>query len=222
MDGLLGVAGIIINDYYGYFPHSLLSTSKLLALHLCFCRYRFCESGSQRAFVDAGMSQWLVSRSSITRVAKVWNLQVAWVTGESRSLSWGKWHQMIPNDTKWYQMISMISDDKLLALWLVDWSRQTSCYQDLMCVEPHLSQCVGLWDSMKFSRISSVFVGDTPVHHIPRSHGLKLYPERLTQSSHRFQSACNMQAKGCHVQTPIWTVLQQLEWFFGLVQLWLW
>ena len=30
MDGLLGVAGIIIDSYCGSFPHSLLSTSKLL------------------------------------------------------------------------------------------------------------------------------------------------------------------------------------------------
>jgi hypothetical protein len=32
MDGLLGVAGMIITSDYGSFPHSLLSTSKLIKI----------------------------------------------------------------------------------------------------------------------------------------------------------------------------------------------
>ena len=32
MDGLLGVAGMIITSDYGSFPHSLLSTSKMMKI----------------------------------------------------------------------------------------------------------------------------------------------------------------------------------------------
>ena len=93
----------------------------------------------------------------------------------------------------------MISNDKVLSLWLVDRSQQTSCHQGLMCVEPHLSQCVGLWDCMRSWMILSVFAEETPVHHIPLSqhqHALSISLKAATGS--KVLATCKPKAAICN------------------------